>query len=84
MKNLTPQHHLHLLQPRDGHHTVMDTAIEVAVIYGHGCSRNHTVDAQSALAMGTMVTFTVVMAVHMAVHRTDEKNTYLPVHVYLK
>ncbi len=84
MKNLTPQHHLRLLQPRDGHHTVTDMAIEVAVIYGHGCSHNCTIDAQSALAMGTTVTFMVVTAIHMAVHRTVEKNTYLPVHVYLK
>ncbi len=62
----------------------MDTAVEVAVIYSHGCSRNHTVDAQSVLATALMVTFTVVTAVHMAVHRADNKNTYVPVHVYLK
>ncbi len=69
---------------RDGHHTVTDTAIEVAVIYGHGCSHNRTVDAQSALAMALTVTFTVVMAIHMAMRRADKKNTYIPVHVYLK
>ncbi len=72
------------INSRDGHRTVTDMAIEVAVIYGHGCSRNHTIDAQSALATASTVTFTVVMAVHMAVRRADDKNTYVPVHVYLK
>ncbi len=69
---------------RDGHCTVTDTAVEVMVIYGHSCSRNRTVDAQSALAMASMVTFTLVMAIHTAVCRADDKNTYVPVHVYLK
>ncbi len=48
-------------------------AIEVAVIYGHGCSCNRTVNAQSALAMASTVTFTVIMAIHTAVRRADEK-----------
>ena len=69
---------------RDGHHTITDMAVEVVVIYGHGCSRNRTVDAQSALAMASTVTFTVVTALHTAVCRADDKNTYVPVHVYLK
>ncbi len=69
---------------RDGHRTITDTAVEVAVIYGHGCSHNHTINAQSALAMASTVTFTVVTAVHTAVCRADDKNTYVPVHVYLK
>ncbi len=59
-------------------------AIEVVVIYSHGCSHNRTVDAQSALATASTVTFTVVTAIHTAVHRADDKNTYIPVHVYLK
>ncbi len=58
---------------RDDHHTVMDMAIEVVVIYGYSCSRNHTVNAQSTLAMALTVTFMVVMAIHMAVCRADEK-----------
>ncbi len=62
----------------------MDTAVEVVVIYGHGCSHNCTVDAQSALAMELTVKFMVVTAIHMAVPRADKKNTYISVHVYLK
>ncbi len=62
---------------RDGHCTVTDTAVEVAVIYGHGCSRSRTIDAQSALAMASTVTFTVVTAIHTAVRRLTKKtHTY--------
>ncbi len=75
---------VYLMMVRDDHHTVMDTAVEVAVIYGYGCSHNHTIDAQSALATASTVTFMVVMAIHTAMRRADEKNTYVPVHVYLK
>ncbi len=56
---------------RDGHHTVTDTAIEEAVSYGHSCSNNCTVNAQSTAAMVWMGTFMVITAMYTAVYKDE-------------
>ncbi len=61
---------------RDGHRTVMDTAIDKPSHYGHGHTRIRTVGIWSTTSTVSTVNNTVVTAVRTAMYSQSKQNLY--------